>query len=718
MNLRKLRSTFAVGCLTCSLAFSSVNFTYAADPVKNSGEESAAVTAENSDERADSKAAAEENPDDHADAEAAGRQNAASSGDGSTAEQIMCYADGTTTEDPKFLEDYLSEDSSKPQEAIMLTADDGVKFGDYQLNHDQVKILNINQGNITINADTYTQENGETNAPWDAKSDAYLIRGKGSSPNNITIASPQTKVTIYLEDLEWNGTITYTQNTDVELVICGQVINNSNFLTGAKENSLIVKGLTPEGNSISVKSYFFKSCFLNKVSIENLKITGSQWTYGGAVYDLQIINSDLAFSIPSSNMYCNNVVIDHSKVTNIALYRSLKATDPAVTIRNQSVVNTLWIYDTAGFETEMQISDSIVDNIRNMNYSSTIISIYKLKAKNSVLTFSTSPVTSLEADKCTIEVQNNLAFKNLIANSCSIKGKFSGTPTDFDANDLYLKMIRLREHPNEYVYVSVDGGEKVKLLTDLNGCLYPYVKEGSSSIAVTTEDGASFGTSFDPIKDHDENVTILTPGGSGGDDGSGGAGGGTVTDERPEINDNTLTDQYLDRGDPFTLTISAKSKTAPSNLSYQWYKDGKPIEVNKAKKKTYSISIAKAEHAGVYCCYVTDNNNNLVSKSKEVVVTLNIPVDPAAPVILSQSSDMELVAGSSVTLSVSARPAKTGSSLDFQWYKGTEALDGETSRVLTLSNVRSGDAGSYHCLITDKFGNQKTESSNTVIKVK
>lgn len=708
--MKKLHSVITVGCLVTSLLLSSANYTFGAEGGKEEVMDTmeTEISVNETENYVDRSGAASE--------ETVVAQTAETL-DGEQSEQVMCFSDGETTQDPQGLAAYLSEDPAMPQEAITLTSEKGAVIDGYQLNHDKVKVLNINTGNVTIHADTYTQENGETDAPWDAKTDAYVIRGKGNNTNNITIASPQTKVTIYLMDLEWNGTINYTQATDVEFVICGSVVNNSHFLTSANNNELTIKGISEDGNSISVKNYFLNGCTLNNVLIENVNINANWWNSGGQTLSLQIINSELEFALTVTGTTYHNLLIDHSKVKNLPLYRNAKTDGPGAIIRNNSEVENLQFREYGdNFENIIQISDSIVTNIQNYNHSyNRIINIYKIIASNSILNISTSPITTLEADKCTIEVQNNLAFKNFIANSCSIKGAFVGTAVDFDEHDLFLKTVRLREHPDEYVYVSVDGGEKVKFLADLNGCVYPYIRAGSTSLTVTTEDGTKYSAKFDPITESDKEVTILTPGENGGDSGE---GGDTEKAEKPEINDTLLVDQYKNLKDSFSLSITAKSKTSPANLSYQWYKDGQPIDTAKGKKRTYSITSTKAEHAGVYCCYVTDNNNGEVSVSKEVYVTVNVPADPDAPVILNQSASMDLVKGSSVTLSVNAIPANIKSEISFQWYKGTEALEGKTSRNLVLANVKASDAGNYHCVITDTIAKKTTDSSVTVITVK
>lgn len=628
------------------------------------------------------------------------------------AAQVMCYSDGSTADEPGSLEAYLSEDPTQPQEAITLTAETGAVIDGYQLNHDQVKILNINTGNITLGADTYSQQNGDSETPWDAKSDAYVIRGKGNSVNNITVSSPQVKITIYLMDLEWNGTITYSQNTELELIICGNVVNHSNFITSAQKDKLTIKGLTAEGNSVCTDGYIFNSCNLNNLTLENISIAAKELGDAPSVEHL------------TYSLYCNTMLIDHSSVTNMVVRRSVSIAEPSIVVKNNSELKNLYTYqDSSNLTYTILVSDSRADNFRNYICTSTayhkftLLNIYKMIAINSVLNINTSPITTLEADKCTIEVQNNLAFQNLIANLCSIKGDFVGTPVDYEAHDLFLKILRLREHPNEYVSVSVDGGESFKLLTDLNGSIYPYIKAGSSAITVTTADGTNYSTTFDPVTADDETVIILTPGGSSGG-GEGDDDSGTTDTDAPKITDTSLNDLCLNAGETFSLTITAASQTKPASLSYQWYKDGEPIDTAKGKKKTYSITSAKTNQTGIYYCEVTDNNNGKTAKSKEVYVAVYATADPKAPVIMGQSASMELIAGSSVTLSVNAKPYDSRSVLLYQWYKGTTALAGETSRTLNLTKVKASDAGSYHCLITDDLLETTTESSVTVIRVK
>lgn len=691
--MNRLYSAITVGCLVSALIFSSAGIAFAMEEKGQKVDvlsQAESISSETEMQKEDVSDTSDEND-----------QSA----------QVMCYSDGSLAENPGSLAAYLSEDPTQPQEAITLTSETGAVLDGYQLNHDQVKVLNINTGSITLGPDTYSQQNGDSETPWDARSDAYVIRGKGNSINNITVSSPQVKITIYLMDLEWKGSIIYSQNTELELVICGDVVNHSNFITSAKNDKLTIKGLTTDGNSIRMDGYIFNNCRLNSLTLENIAIAARELGNGPSQEHL------------SYSLYCNNMLIDNSKVTNMVVRRSASIAEPSIVIKNNSEIKSLYTYeDATNFTNTIQVSDSKLDNVRNYFYdgyrvSFTLLNINKMIATNSILNINASPITTLEADKCTIEVQNSLAFSNLIANLCSIKGDFVGTPVDYEARDLFLRILRLRDHPNEFVTVSIDGGESFKLLTDLNGSIFPYIKAGSSAITVTTADGTNYSTTFDSVTADDKTVIILTPGGSSGGGGSEG-GGGTVDTDAPKITDTSLHDVYLNVGDALSLTLTAVSQTKPATLSYQWYKDGVAIDTNKGKKKTYTVTSAKAEHTGVYYCKVTDNNNGKVAASKEVYVSVNAPVDPKAPTITGQPASIELVAGCSAKLSVNARPYDNRSGLIFQWYKGTTALAGETSRTLNLTKVKASDAGSYHCVVTDDLLGTSTESSATVITVK
>jgi len=74
----------------------------------------------------------------------------------------------------------------------------------------------------------------------------------------------------------------------------------------------------------------------------------------------------------------------------------------------------------------------------------------------------------------------------------------------------------------------------------------------------------------------------------------------------------------------------------------------------------------------------------------------NVPV----PVIASQPSSQAVLAGASVTFSVSA----TGTGLNFQWFKAGAVISGAQSASLTIANVSSSDAAAYTVAVSNGGG--------------
>ncbi len=70
------------------------------------------------------------------------------------------------------------------------------------------------------------------------------------------------------------------------------------------------------------------------------------------------------------------------------------------------------------------------------------------------------------------------------------------------------------------------------------------------------------------------------------------------------------------------------------------------------------------------------------------------------PVIASQPSSQAVLAGASVTFSVSA----TGTGLNFQWFKAGAVISGAQSASLTIANVSSSDAAAYTVAVSNGGG--------------
>ena len=90
-----------------------------------------------------------------------------------------------------------------------------------------------------------------------------------------------------------------------------------------------------------------------------------------------------------------------------------------------------------------------------------------------------------------------------------------------------------------------------------------------------------------------------------------------------------------------------------------------------------------------------------VSKTATLTVNQNATIS-SAPVSLTNCP------GSSASFSVSA----TGTGLNYQWYKGSSALAGQTGSSLSLNNLSAADAGSYSVVVSGTCGNTVSSSAS------
>ena len=145
--------------------------------------------------------------------------------------------------------------------------------------------------------------------------------------------------------------------------------------------------------------------------------------------------------------------------------------------------------------------------------------------------------------------------------------------------------------------------------------------------------------------------------------------------------------------------------TGDPTLTYQWLKDD--VEISGALSATLALANVQAADAGIYTVIVTNGVGSVTSSGAALVIT-GLP-----PTITSQPPARTASAGSTVTFSVAASGSPT---LTYQWRKGGVALAngatiaGATAATLTLSNVQSGDAGTYDVVVSN--GNLPNATSN------
>lgn len=550
------------------------------------------------------------------------------------------------------------------REVRMLRTSTGVVVDGHQLNHDYVKILNINSGSIVINDENYTQ-NG-VNEPWSSQEDAYVIKGKGTSANTVTLSPTSNEITIYLVDLEWNGQIIVGGNgTNVNIVVCG---DNKNFNTKSFiyverfTGSLFVTGLSGKEDNITTNTFLLH--YFHNPNVLSRKVDLKNFT----------INSNCFYTAYSTYYPFSSCVDGILNFDNVALNNSSN-----LNIKYFATINVL------------------NSEIKNLD----IFGSY-LNTNNSYVNF-ICPVTGvLKSTNSTLSLNSGTAssFSNISLENSSIYSavNFVGTPVNNAADDLYVKKIRLRQHPNTYVSISIDNGTEARLRTDANGYLYPYVKTGTTRVDAKLDDGQTFYATFPATSGTDNTTTNLQQ----------------AIASMPVITD-TSTLQKVTVGRVLSLFVNATPGTAGHSLSYQWYKNDTLLAGE--THKTLTRSEAVTNDSGFYKCTVKEDGGGTVTSSN-IEVIVSRPESESIPSILSQTSDMDLIAGSGVTLIVNAAPSVYTNSLSYQWYHNNTAISNSTDNKLTLSNIKLNQAGNYKCVVTEENLNTTVESGIVNISVR
>ncbi|AQG79373.1 endonuclease/exonuclease/phosphatase family protein [Spirosoma montaniterrae] len=141
-----------------------------------------------------------------------------------------------------------------------------------------------------------------------------------------------------------------------------------------------------------------------------------------------------------------------------------------------------------------------------------------------------------------------------------------------------------------------------------------------------------------------------------------------------------------------TLTLTAgggTSYTFSSGASQIGGSSGNTATVSQSG--TYSVIVANASG-----CTAT--------------ASLSVSVTPATSITAQPASASTVCVGGVVSVSVGA----AGQNLSYQWYKNSQILSGQTNAVLSLSNVQTGDNGSYYVVVTGSCGSPQTSNLFTL----
>ena len=179
-----------------------------------------------------------------------------------------------------------------------------------------------------------------------------------------------------------------------------------------------------------------------------------------------------------------------------------------------------------------------------------------------------------------------------------------------------------------------------------------------------------------------------------------------VVTEQPPLILQQPADLVVGRDDPATLTVVATG----GNLVYRWYKATTPTGASNiilgASGTNLTFSPSYLTNSGYYSVVVSNSAGRAYSRVARLLVSA------APPVITVQPTNLTVVAGTSVTLSVTATGAPV---MLYQWFKDGDPIVGATASNNTIASVLSSNAGVYSVRITNRFGFALSSNANLTV---
>jgi uncharacterized protein (TIGR02145 family)/uncharacterized repeat protein (TIGR02543 family) len=161
--------------------------------------------------------------------------------------------------------------------------------------------------------------------------------------------------------------------------------------------------------------------------------------------------------------------------------------------------------------------------------------------------------------------------------------------------------------------------------------------------------------------------------------------------------------QSAPEGATATFTIVA-SGTSPQ---YQWQKGTSDI-VGATSSSYTTPALAVADNATNYRCIVS----NAAGKDTSTAATLTVTTLIIAPKVTTQPSNQSATEGSTATFAIVA----LGTTLQYQWQKGTTNITGANSASYTTLTLVHADSGTtYRCIVSNTAGKDTSTTATLTV---
>lgn len=160
-------------------------------------------------------------------------------------------------------------------------------------------------------------------------------------------------------------------------------------------------------------------------------------------------------------------------------------------------------------------------------------------------------------------------------------------------------------------------------------------------------------------------------------------------------------------GSTVTFNVSA---TGPSDLSYQWDKNG--TNIVGAVSSSYTIDNVQDSDVGDYKVTISTLNGSSIVSNPATLTIIQPPPTPVTPIITVQPTSQTVVVGDGVVFNVNA----TGDQpISYQWYKDNSEITGGTGNTLIIQTVSLTDAGDYKATVTNLAGIATSDTATLTV---